>query len=85
MPYEDLEARWKAFGWNVVRGYGHRYSDLNRAFSQALNNSTSKPTVLILETIKGKGSKLIEGHGAWHHKIPNSEELESIMKDLTRE
>lgn len=85
MPYEDLEARWKSFGWHVVRGYGHGYSDLNRAFSQVINNSTSKPTVLILETIKGKGSKLVEGHGAWHHKIPNPEELKSIMKDLTNE
>lgn len=85
MPYEDLEARWKSFSWNVVRGYGHGYSNLYRAFSQVLNNSSSKPTVLILETIKGKGSKLVEGHGAWHHKIPNSDELNSIMKDLTNE
>jgi transketolase len=85
MPYEDLEARWSAFGWNVVQGYGHRYADLNLAFSQALNNPTSKPTVLILETIKGKGSKLVEGHGLWHHKIPNSEELKGIMKDLTND
>lgn len=85
MPYEDLEARWSAFGWNVVRGYGHRYSDLDLAFSQYLNNSTSKPTVLILETVKGKGSKLVEGHGTWHHKIPDSEELKIIMKDLINE
>jgi transketolase len=85
MPFEDLKGRWESFGWNVVQGYGHGYSDLNHAFSQVLNKSSSKPTVLILKTIKGKGSKLIEGHGAWHHKIPNSEELESIMKDLTRE
>lgn len=83
MPYEDLEARWKSFGWEVVCGYGHRHLDLSHAFSQALSNSTSKPVVLILKTIKGKGSKLIEGHGAWHHKIPNAEELKRIMKDLT--
>jgi transketolase len=85
MPFEDLKGRWESFGWNVVQGYGHGYSDLNHAFSQVLNKSSSKPTVLILKTIKGKGSKLIEGHGAWHHKIPNSDEFKIIMKDLTNE
>ena len=42
-----------------------------------------KPKVLIAKTIKGKGVSITEGHGAWHHKVPNDEEFEIIKKELS--
>lgn len=85
MPIEDLQSRWESFGWNVIQGYGHGFSNLNKAFSQLAIGLNNKPTAMIFETVKGKGSKLIEGHGAWHHKIPNSKEYKLIMDDLLSE
>ena len=58
---------------------GHFESDLAKAF---LPNLTSKPKVVIAKTVKGKGVSFVEGHGKWHHRIPNLEELELIYKEL---
>jgi len=85
MPLEDLNARWAAFGWNVVMGKGHGLANLANAFNKIADLDVLRPTVLILETVKGKGSALIEGHGAWHHKMPNQSEYRQIMKDLGNE
>ena len=41
-----------------------------------------KPTVLIANTVKGKGSSIMENKANWHHKVPTTEEYETIMKDL---
>ena len=41
-----------------------------------------KPTVLIANTIKGKGSSVMENKANWHHKVPGEEELAQIRKDL---
>ena len=40
------------------------------------------PTVLIAKTIKGKGVAMLEGHGTWHHRIPNQDEYKIIMEAL---
>ena len=42
----------------------------------------TKPVVFLAQTIKGKGVSFLEGHGKWHHKIPNDKELEEIKKEL---
>ncbi len=39
-------------------------------------------TVLIANTVKGKGSSIMENKANWHHKVPTTEEYETIMKDL---
>ena len=41
-----------------------------------------KPTVLIANTVKGKGSSIMENKANWHHKVPTQEEYDIIMKDL---
>ena len=80
MPIENMEKKWEAFGWNTFVFDGHSADDLEKAFKFNANNE--KPTALIANTIKGKGVSFIEGHGKWHHKIPNEEEYFKIMKEL---
>ena len=41
-----------------------------------------KPTVYVLNTIKGKGISMIEGHGKWHHKIPNKDEVKLLKRKI---
>jgi transketolase len=40
------------------------------------------PSVIVANTIKGKGVPMLEGHGIWHHRIPNDQEYQKIMEVL---
>jgi transketolase len=81
MPIEDLSARWKAFGWQVKTVNGHSKKELRSAFS-LIDFESNQPTVIIADNIKGKGVSFIEGHGVWHHRVPNLDEMRSIKEEL---
>jgi len=83
MPRDNLQAKWRAFGWNVIIAHGHSEKGLKRALTSANGFLNSLPTAIIFKTIKGKGVPMIEGHGVWHHRIPNDEEYKTIMESLT--
>lgn len=84
LPHPDFALQWKAFGWNVLTINGHDSEELDLAFETFKIMNNGKPTVIIANTIKGKGVSFLESHGPWHHKIPNPEEYELIMKELTK-
>ncbi len=79
LPVDPLVDKWRAFGWQTVEIDGHNEKEIECAFSSP---HEGKPKVIIAHTIKGKGVSFIEGHGKWHHKIPNQEELDLIFKEL---
>ncbi len=82
MGHEDIVERWKAFGWHVINvSDGNDIDQLKAAFEEA-KTVKGMPTVLIANTIKGKGSSVMENKANWHHKVPNDEELAQIKKDL---
>lgn len=82
MAQGDICERFAAFGWNVVDVVdGNDIDQLKVAFDSA-KEVKGKPTVVIANTIKGKGSPIMENKANWHHKVPNAEELEQIRKDL---
>lgn len=83
MPRDDLVAKWKAFGWNASVTDGHTEKDLKSAFTNIKSNIEGSPSVILAKTVKGKGVPLIEGHGPWHHRIPNNEEYKTIMEALS--
>lgn len=83
MPRDDLPAKWRAFGWNTVVIDGHSEDELQNAFDKVGFCSSGTPTVIIAKTVKGKGVPMLEGHGVWHHRIPNEEEFEMIMEALS--
>jgi transketolase len=83
MPIQYPAERWKAFGWNVYEIDGHCEKTLLNTIKK-IDFNAEKPSIIIANTIKGKGVKMLEGHGQWHHKIPNKEEYEIIMEELTR-
>ena len=70
--------KWKSFGWNVriVNGHNHKqlYNNLKKKFS--------KPTVLIANTVKGKGVSFMEDDNNWNYRIPNLEEVKKAKKEL---
>ncbi len=82
MGHDDLHERFKSFGWHVIDVKdGNSVEQLHAAFEEA-KQTKGQPTVLIANTVKGKGSAVMENKAAWHHHVPSQEEYEQIMKDF---
>ena len=82
MALDDLCQKWNSFGWHVINVKdGNDIDELSDAFEEA-KTVKGKPTVLIANTIKGKGSPVMENKASWHHHVPNAEEYAQIMQDL---
>lgn len=82
MALDDLHRKWDSFGWHVIDvDDGNDIEKLARAFEES-RMVKGKPSVLIANTIKGKGASVMENKAAWHHHVPSAEEYEQIKKDL---
>jgi transketolase len=82
MPHDDMPAKWRAFGWEVHEIDGHSAEQMQATFSKLEFARDAQPKVVIARTIKGKGVSFTEGHGKWHHRIPNDEEMSALTKEL---
>jgi transketolase len=67
MPLGNIAAKFAAFGWNVLEADGHNVRSLDVAFLQA-KTKLHGPTVIIANTVKGKGVSFMEGKSEWHGK-----------------
>jgi transketolase len=65
MSLEPLEAKWQGFGWAVRRIDGHDLAQILDAL-EALPFEPGRPSVLIADTVKGKGVSFIENHHMDH-------------------
>ncbi|MBL7131597.1 MAG: transketolase [Candidatus Omnitrophica bacterium] len=83
MPRDDLLAKWQAFGWNAMVTDGHSETDLKASLDRVKFQYHGTPNVIIAKTVKGKGIPMMEGHGIWHHRIPNEEEFKMIIEALS--
>ena len=81
MPLRDLPAKWAAFGWNVIRCDGHDIAALYNAFEVAAAH-TDGPSVIIADTVKGKGVSFMEGKAAWHGKPIPDADFEIVKQEL---
>lgn len=82
MPLDDLPAKWAAFGWEVHVIDGHSTEAMQSTFSSLEFSIVGRPKVVIARTIKGKGVSFTEGHGRWHHRVPNDQEMAAIIQEL---
>lgn len=83
LPIDDMPKKWEAFGWKVQVVDGHNEEELTNALNNIDFKSDGIPSVIVAKTIKGKGVPMLEGHGIWHHRIPNAKEYEEIMEALS--
>ena len=81
MKQDSQEERWAAFGWNVLSIPGNDVRAIDAALTLAAE-TCGKPTVIILNTVKGYGSPVMEDKAAWHHHLPNDEEYAQIIADF---
>ncbi|GAA3685428.1 transketolase [Arthrobacter ginkgonis] len=78
-PYPD---KWAAFGWNVVNVDGHDMRQLVEAIDTLPPADSNRPTVIICETVKGKGVDFMERNLAWHAGSLGPADLERAMAAL---
>ncbi len=81
MALDDLTGKLKAFNWHVISVDGNDLDAVDAAFEEA-KNVKGKPTVIVANTVKGKGSPIMENKAGWHHHLPTQEECDQILKDL---
>jgi transketolase len=81
MNVEPLPDKWKAFGWNVVEADGHDIESVIKAFREA-EKFKGKPTVILANTVKGKGVDFMEHEAEWHGKAPNDEQKKRALACL---
>ena len=82
--YNDIEQKFRAFGFQTVVIDGHNIESIIRALTIA-EMTKGKPTAIICKTIKGKGVSFMENQVDWHGKAPNEEEYEMAVKELKQE
>ena len=81
MPSEPLDAKFAAFGWNVIKADGHDFDSLRAAFAAA-RAEKDRPSVILAKTVKGKGVSFMENEAGWHGKAPNAEQYERAVAEL---
>lgn len=82
MSPEPLPDKWKAFGWQVFSVNGHDIRELLDAFEKA-RETRGVPSVIVAETIKGRGVSFMENAKEWHGKAPNPAELDKALRELS--
>ena len=78
---EPIEERIRSFGWNVSRIDGHNYDQIDQALR---NEPANSPSVIVCDTIKGKGVKKFEDNNTYHYKELSQEEYEEALKELSQ-
>lgn len=81
MAQDSQEARWAAFGWNVVSIPGNDMAAVDSALTLA-KETKGKPTVIILNTTKGCGVSFMENLAVWHHKVMDDAQYETAMAEI---
>ncbi len=78
---EPIDKKFEAFGFNVVSSCAHCFTELDAAFENA-RSAKGKPTVIIINSTKGKGVSFMENDPAWHGAAPNEEQYNKAMAEL---
>ena len=80
----DLAAKWHDFGWNVIQLDGHDMNQVVKAYEMAAA-FRGKPSVLIADTVKGKGVSFMENDCNWHGNAPSDEQLAKALQEIRGE
>ncbi len=81
MSLEPLAEKWRGFGWHVIEIDGHDMRAILEAV-YAAREVRGRPTVIIAETVKGKGVSYMEGVIRFHGTAPTDEELKIGLREL---
>ena len=84
LDLEPLKAKWKSFGFDVTEINGHNIKNLTKNFNKFKRKKSSKPSITICHTIKGKGFYFAENNPFWHHKNNFTKEEIKNLKNCVK-
>ncbi len=76
-----LKEKWRSFNWKVIDIDGHSFVEIDKAIKKFYSEK-NKPTIIIANTIKGKGVSFMEGSAAWHSKVLDKKNYLLAKKEL---
>jgi transketolase len=82
MRVNPVDEKFAAFGWNVVTVNGNSIEELTEAIDALPPVDSDKPTVIVGQTVKGKGVSFMENVAAWHAGTVDADTLEQIYTEL---
>ncbi|MBI3032064.1 transketolase [Candidatus Woesearchaeota archaeon] len=80
MPLEPLHKKLESFNLHVIEIDGHNFKEIISACNKA--KKIKKPSVILANTVPGKGVSFMEHDYHWHGKPPNKEEAVKALQDL---
>ena len=83
MNMEPLDQKWRAFGWNVIEVNGHDLDELDCALDAAWK-AEGKPTLILANTVKGKGVDFMENNVVYHYASGDSALCEKAKASIMR-
>jgi len=81
MNPSPIDKKFEAFGWNVLVIDGHNIDEILDAIEKA-KNFKGKPTVVVCNTVKGKGVSFMENQASWHGIAPSKEQCEQALAEI---
>lgn len=82
MSFENYEDRWRAFGWDVVEIDGHDMNQIVETLDNLPPITHDKPTMIIANTIKGKGVSFMEKNLGWHAGALSKEDMDKAIAEV---
>ena len=80
---DDLERIWSAFGWRTLRMDGHDLRAIAAGLWTAIRDAEAgRPTIVLAETVKGRGVSFMEGRYEWHARVPSEDEADRALAEL---
>jgi len=81
---EPLEDKWSSFGFNVIRIDGHCFDQIIHALRPLRSRTCDKPTVIIADTVKGRGTPSLCYQPLWHGRAPSGDIADTCLEELDR-
>jgi transketolase len=81
MPMEPIDAKFRAFNWEVARIDGHDVGAILTTVQRAWT-VRGRPFCIVADTVKGKGVSFMENQRAWHGEVPTPQQYEVAMAEL---
>jgi len=85
MRVEPIDKKFEAFGWRSIRINGHDIKQVEDAYKWFLEYKGDKPSVIVADTVKGKGVSFMENKSEWHGKAPNENEYKAAKNEISKE
>ena len=84
MNTEPLKEKIKIFNWNVLETDGHNIKQIIETFEEAKSMQNQKPTMIVFNTVLGKGVSFMENNPKWHGSPPNQEQMEQAIDEIMK-